>query len=278
MKFSQAWRMTERSGLAGRRIVVTRPAQQAAALLEALRAVDAEPLFFPVIEIVPLTDVSPLHALADKLSDYDFAFFVSANAVEQTLAIIPRGSWPASLRIVTVGPGSARALQSHGFDNVMLPASQFDSEGVLDLPALQTQAVAGKRVLILRGNGGRELLAQGLIERGARVDVQTCYQRRRAHTSPTALLQRFAAGELDAISFTSSEGARNFADLLNEDSHATGDHARDAKPGSALLAALPCFVPHSRIEAHLRALGAQHIVLTGAGDAALIASLQHHFR
>jgi len=104
------------------------------------------------------------------------------------------------------------------------------------------------------------------------VDVHACYQRRRANTDPTALLALFAANQLDAISFTSSEGARNFADLLNAKN---GDAQHQA---AALLAELPCFVPHPRIEAHLRALGAQHIVLTGAGDAALIASLQHHFR
>ncbi|MDB5887431.1 MAG: hemD [Rhodocyclales bacterium] len=253
-------------GLAGRCVVVTRPVQQATALLDALRAAGAEPLFFPVIEIVPLADTAPLQALASKLGDYDVAFFVSANAVEQTLAVIPRAQWPASLRIATVGPGSARTLHAQGFDDVMLPSSRFDSEGVLALHAMQAASIGGKRVLILRGDGGRELLAQTLVERGAHVDVHSCYRRRLAQTDPTNLLARVAAGGLDAISFTSSEGARNFVEIVA---------AADAR---GLLATVPCFVPHSRIEERLRALGAQHIVLTDAGDAALISALQHYFR
>jgi uroporphyrinogen-III synthase len=262
------------SGLAGRCVVVTRPAQQAAALLEALHGAGAEPLFFPVIEIAPLIDTAPLRALADKLVDYDLAFFVSANAVEQVLAIVPREQWPASVRIATVGPGSARALQAHGFDEVMLPASRFDSEGVLALPAMQASAIVGKRVLILRGDGGRELLAQTLSERGAEVDVLSCYRRCRADADPADLLARFAGGRLDAISFTSSEGARNFADIV--------DQARAGAEGGpsarAMLGAVTCFVPHARIEERLRALGARRIVRTDAGDAALVAALQHHFR
>ncbi|MDB5802521.1 MAG: uroporphyrinogen synthase [Rhodocyclales bacterium] len=264
--------MTEPFGigdLAGRCVVVTRPAQQAASLLDALRVAGAEPLFFPVIEIVPLADAAPLRALAAILADYDVAFFVSANAVEQTLAVLPPALWPASLRVVTVGPGSARALRAHGFEDVMLPSSSFDSEGVLAMAEMQPAAIAGKRVLILRGDGGRELLATGLRERGARVDVQGCYQRRPVAADPTDLLARFATKRLDALSFTSSEGARNFANVL--------DSASGAGGARAMLAALPCFVPHPRIEEYLRSLGAQQLVLTGAGDAALILALRQYF-
>ena len=243
-------------------------------MLDALREAGAVPLFFPVIDIVPLADTSDLRALAGRLGTYDIAFFVSANAVEQTLAVIPRAAWPASVRIATVGPGSARALQAQGFDEVMLPASRFDSEGVLDLPAMQAAAIGGKpggkRVLILRGNGGRELLAQVLAERGAQVDVVSTYQRRRAVTDPAELKARFAEDGLAAISFTSSEGVHNFADSLR------GDDGGSAMV-SELFASLPCFVPHPRIAEVLRAEGAQHIVLTGAGDAALIDALKNHF-
>jgi uroporphyrinogen-III synthase len=270
-KFSQAWRMAEHAALTGRRVVVTRPAQQAAALLDALRAASAEPLFFPVTEIAPLDDVTRLQALADTLANYALVFFVSANAIEQTLAVIPRARWPASVRIVTVGPGSARALYAQGFDDVILPESRFDSEGVLALPVMQAEAIADKRVLILRGDGGRELLAQTLAARGAKVDVLSCYQRCRADSDPAELLALFNAGGLSALSFTSSEGARNFVAILDK-------HDEGTVAAREMLAALPCFVPHPRIEAQLRLLGAQHIVLTGAGDAALVDSLEHHFR
>jgi uroporphyrinogen-III synthase len=273
MKFLHASRMAEGagtgSGLQGRCIVVTRPAQQATFLLEALRTAGAAPLYFPVIEIEALQDVASLQTLADRLSEYDLAFFVSSNAVAHALAAMPRMRWPDSVGIVTVGPGSARALHAQGFDDVMLPASQFDSEGVLDLPVMQGEVIRGKRVLILRGDGGRELLARTLCERGAHVDVHSCYRRQRANTDATDLLSRFDAGALDAISFTSSEGARNFVELIDREG---------AGRAHAVLAATPCFVPHLRIAELLRALGAQQIVLTDAGDAALIASLEHYFR
>lgn len=251
--------------LAGRCIVVTRPAAQAEALMQGLRAEGAEPLFFPVIEIAPLEDTQPLRALAARLAEFEYAFFVSANAVAQTLAVLPRMHWPASLRIVTVGPGSARALQTAGFTDVLLPAEQFDSEGVLDLPDMQAAAVRGKRVLILRGNGGRELLASSLRERGADVEVVSCYRRVPAQTDPAHLRARADAGGIDALSFTSSEGARNFVALLGA----------DAAP---LLARVPCFVPHARIAAEMARLGAQTVRPTAAGDEALIAALQDYFR
>jgi uroporphyrinogen-III synthase len=255
--------------LAGRGVVVTRPAQQAPALLDALRAEGADPLFFPVIEILPLADVTPLRELIDKLPAYDLVFFVSANAVEQALAVMPRIAWPTASRVATVGPGSARALQAHGFRDVMLPASQFDSEGVLQLAALQASEISNKRVLILRGDGGRELLAEGLRERGARVDVVACYRRKRADADPSEFMRRFAEKNIHAISFTSSEGARNLVDVLER-----------YAPGSAreVLTTVPCFAPHRRIENFLTSLGAQHTVLTDAGDAALILALRNYFR
>lgn len=256
--------MSELRGLAGRKVVVTRPAPQAAELLGRLQAIGADSLFFPVIDIAPLADSAPLLELGARLSEFDLAFFVSRNAVAQTLAVLPRPLWPASLQVATVGPGSAADLCAAGFENVLLPTGRFDSEGVLALPDFSAPGIAGRRVLILRGNGGRELLAETLAGRGAMVEVHGCYRRVAARTDPAPLRSAWAGGQIGAFSFTSSEGARNFAALL-------GDEA------AAMLASAPCFVPHERISQQLRALGAQAVVLTAAGDAAFVAAVQEHF-
>ncbi|GAA5162844.1 uroporphyrinogen-III synthase [Viridibacterium curvum] len=256
--------MPEARRLTGRRVVITRPAPQADGLIRLLQTVGAEPIFFPVIDILPLADTAPLAALADQLAQIDAAFFVSRNAVAQTLAVLPRERWPDSVAISTVGPGSAADLRAAGFADVLVPATQFDSEGVLALEVFSAAKIAGKRVLILRGDGGRELLAEVLQQRGAIVQVQPCYRRMPAQTDATALREAWRHGGIDALSFTSSEGARNFASLLGEEA-------------AALLASCACFVPHERIAQQLRGLGARSIRLTEAGDVGLVAALQEHF-
>jgi len=260
--------------LRGLGVLVTRPAAQAAALMKSLQAAGATPYFFPVIDIEPLTDQSALRALTDRLGNFHYAFFVSANAVVQALTVIPRAHWPVNLQTVTVGPGSARVLHDAGFANVMLPTEQFDSEGVLALPAFAREHIAGKRVLILRGEGGRELFAEGLRARDAEVHSIACYRRvparvdgREGTLTPLQVTELLGADELNALTFTSSEGVRNFVAMFD----AAGLSAHD------VLASLPSFAPHPRIVAQLHALGAAKACLTAVGDAGVLTGLREYF-
>lgn len=250
--------------LQGRGVLVTRPAAQAAALAAELTALGARVACFPLIEILPPAEPQALRALAARLGEFDLAFFVSANAVTHALAELPRAGWPATLRIATVGPGTARALHDAGFAEVLVPAERFDSEAVLDLPAFAPAAVAGKRVLVLRGDGGRELLADTLRQRGARVEQVSCYRRAAPTADPTPLLDAAAHGRLHAISLTSSEAADNLVALL-------GSRAAE------LLTRLPVFVPHARIAERVAALGGRRIHETAGGDAGLVAALVAFF-
>lgn len=250
--------------LAGRGVVITRPQAQAGRLAQRLAAIGARTLVFPVIDIAPLDDITPLQALRARLVEFDYAFFVSANAVEHALVAMPKACWPAGLQVVTVGPGSAQALRAAGFAEVLLPAERFDSEGVLALPIFQPDRIRGRRVLVLRGDGGRELLAETLRERGAEVEQVSCYRRRCAATDPAPLTTALAAGALHALSLTSGEGAANFVAIL-------GARAADA------LARLPVFVPHPRIAERVRALGAAQVIETAAGDDGLVAALVAFF-
>lgn len=248
--------------LAGRSIVITRPAGQADSLCAALTALGAEPLRFPLLTISPVRDRAPLAAMARRLGEFSLAFFVSPNAVKFGLdALLRVRPWPTGLAVSTVGKGSEAALAARGFQQVIAPDSGFDSESVLALPAFQAPAVAGKGVLILRGDGGRDLLGDTLRARGARVEYLTCYHRSGPIDEPALLLERARAGRLDALTLTSSEGLGYL----------------EALPGGEALLSVPVFVPHPRIGERAQVAGFTSVITTAAGDSGLIDGLVAHF-
>jgi len=245
--------------LRGRRIVVTRPAGQTEGLAELIRAEGGEPVIFPTIAILEPEDPRALAAAADRLERYDIAVFISPNAVEKAMAVIrSRRAWPAGVHAMTVGPRSAQALQREGVARVIAPTDRIDSEGLLECPELAN--VAGKRVVIFRGDSGRELLGDTLRDRGATVDYVECYRRARPDADVGALLRAWERGEIDAVTVTSSEGLRNLFEML-------GDSGK--KP----LQRTPLFAPHARIAANARALGCECVVETAPGDAGIAAAL-----
>ena len=253
----------QKSALAGRHIVVTRPAGQATHLAEALVARGARPVLFPVLAIEKLADVTPILDAAIALDRYDWAVFVSPNAVDQALAVIlAQRPWPAGVRVATVGHSSEEALARHGIGNVVAPQERFDSEALLALP--EFAVVAGKRVLIFRGDAGRDLFGDTLRERGAAVDYVSCYRRTRPALDPAPLLKLWSEGKLDALTVTSSEGLRNLYDMVG-------------KVGQGWLKRTPTFVPHARIAEQASALGLHNVVLTGPADAGLLAGLTDYF-
>lgn len=249
--------------LAGRSILITRPAGQADSLCAALAALGAEPLRFPLLTISPVVDPSPLQAAARRLGDFTLVFFVSPNAVHLALEVMLPvvDTWPAGVAVATVGKGSEAALAAKGFTDVIAPTDGFDSEAVLALPAFQPAAVAGRRVLILRGDGGRDLLGDTLKARGALVEYLTCYHRSGPADDFSPILTRARTGRLDALTLTSSESV---------------GHLR-ALPETAALLDIPVFVPHPRIATAARDAGFSTVIATGAGDQGLIDGLVGHF-
>jgi uroporphyrinogen-III synthase len=249
--------------LAGRHVVVTRPAGQAAHFATALSEAGAIPVRFPVLEIRDIEDPAALLEAAIRLDSFDIAVFVSPNAIQKALAVIlARRAWPASLRVVTIGKSSERELARHGIHDVISPPLRFDSEALLELPELID--VAGKRVIIFRGDGGRELLGDTLIARGARIEYLSCYRRGKPQTDPAPLLKLWEQGRLDAVTLTSSEGLRNFFDMVG-------------RLGQAWLRKTPAFVPHARIAEQARVLGLFNVIPTGPGDDGLMAGLVQYF-
>jgi len=253
----------ENSALAGRHVVVTRPAGQAAHLAEALAALGAQPVLFPVLAIAPLADPTPLLDAAIALDGYDWAMFVSPNAVAHALdVILAERRWPAHVRVATVGRSSEAALARYGIGGVVAPQERFDSEALLALP--EFAAVAGQRVLIFRGDAGRDLFGDTLKARGATVDYLTCYHRTCPHADPAPLLRLWNEGRLDALTLTSSEGLRNFFEMVG-------------RLGQSWLKQTPTFVPHERIAEQARALGLRTVIVTPPADAGLLAGLTEYF-
>jgi uroporphyrinogen-III synthase len=248
--------------LAGRTIVVTRPLAQAAGLASAIEADGGYALRFPLLDISPSPEPLALVEALRALADYRLVIFISPNAVAHAWpAIVAAGGWPPGVLPAAVGQGTRRALLAHGLTQCLAPTQRFDSEALLDLPELAAGAVAGARILILRGDGGRELLGDSLRQRGAEVDLLSCYCRSGPPQDSAVLLDAWRAGRLSAISLSSSEGLRYL-------------HAGLDSEGLGFLRATPLFVSHPRIADNARQMGLTRIILTAAGDEGMLAGLR----
>lgn len=246
--------------LRGKIIAVTRPRAQAAKLSGLIAAQGGQPFLFPLLDIAPAEDPAPLQAAIAQLDRYSLAIFISPNAVDFSLpAILAQRLWPASLQAATMGQSSVVQLANYGITQAIAPHERFDSEALLELPEFQAERVAGKHVVIFRGNGGRAFLGDTLRERGAEVCYVTCYHRS-APSNAVELMALWQNDQLDGLAISSSEGLRNLVGLLDT-------------VGRAHLSRTPVFVPHQRIAEVAQELGLQKIILTGPADAGIIAGL-----
>ena len=258
--------MNPSRALAGRRIIVTRPAGQAAGLAALIRDAGGEPLELPVIEIRDLAELAPFHAVADRLESFDCAIFVSRNAVRKAFALLGARRagrpWPAHLRVATVGAGSREELAAQGFADVIAPASRFDSEALLALPEFSN--VAGQRIVIFRGEGGRRYLGETLTARGAVVEHAACYLRVLPVAGRAGLEAAWAQGTVDAILVSSGEGFANLLEMLGGDA-------------PQRLAGIALFVPHPRVAGEAARQGLGRVFVAGPGDAQMAAALVAYF-
>lgn len=252
------------TSLNGRGVLVTRPAHQAAPLAELIVAAAGKPVLFPVLEILDADDLQPLYALIDQLDRVDMAIFISPNAVNKAMNLIKsRRELPATLKIAAIGRGSSKELKHFGITDIIAPTARFDSENLLEMPQLQD--VSGKRIVIFRGDGGREVLGDTLAARGARIEYAECYRRSRPNASAGGLLRQWSRNEINAVTVTSAEGLRNLYDMLG-------------KLGRQWLKTTPVFVPHPRILEVARELGLQCAVATPVGDEGLVQGMIEWFR
>lgn len=251
-------------------VIVTRPRAQADGLAQAVRASGRTAEILPLLEIGPVDDPAPLRAALARLHDYAMVVFVSPNAVNAAFAYVD--GWPPEVPLAVVGEGSRAALARHGVAapgytiHSPLDAAQSDSEHLL--LNLDLAAFAGRRVLIVRGDGGRELLADALGAAGATVEKVAAYRRSTPVLTPElgARLRALLAQPNDWI-ITSSEALRGLAGLV--DALAPGSDDIQSQFRRQRLV-----VPHARIAETAQALGLRHVTLTGSGDARILAALQ----
>jgi uroporphyrinogen-III synthase len=246
--------------LEGLRVVITRPAHQAGKLAALITAEGGGAVPFPLLAIVAPAESSGLETILDQLDAFDLAIFVSPNAVEHGLGAMGSRRLPSRLRLAAVGEATASALRARGLRDVITPTGRFDSEGLLATEALRD--VRGKRIVIFRGEGGRELLGRTLTERGAEVSYAECYRRVRPQIDPTTVVSALQHGKVDALTLTSVEAADNLLAMIGE-------------RGRALLNTTTIVVGSPRVADALRARGCRpHIVIAdNASDSALVTAL-----
>ena len=161
------------------RIIVTRPAAQAAVWVDELQRLGVQAQALPLIGIEPAADIAAVRAAWASLPALALVMFVSANAVQHFFAERPPGvPWPEALIAGSTGPGTSAALRSAGVSLIEEPAAEtaeFDSEALW--ARLRLRSWAGRRVLVVRGEGGRDWLSQRLREHGAEVEFLSAYRR-----------------------------------------------------------------------------------------------------
>lgn len=197
-------------------ILVTRPSPTGEQLVSRLRASGRGAWHMPLIDFAPGRELAQLADRLDALHTGDLLFVVSQHAIHYAdpyLRRLGRG-WPAGLNYYAVGRRSGLLLHSVSGLPVTWPQQGETSEDLLTLPTLQH--IDGKRALILRGNGGREVLEQALIARGAQAEYCECYQRSPVHYDGEAQSRRLLDLKIDTLVITSGEMLQQFYTLIPE--------------------------------------------------------------
>lgn len=207
--------MTEKQGLKPPVCLNTRPAHQGAQLAKALMQNGFKVLDFPTIQIVASPSTPFLETLARQLSNFDIVLFVSRNAVDYAFHYLNNITLAPDLQFGVIGKGSMQALQKHGVESQIIPAASFNSEGLLASASLQQ--VSAKRIIIFRGQEGRNLLGDTLRERGAQVTYCEVYRRELPQYPENTFARLTFEGFPDVVIFTSAEGLLNCHELLKPD-------------------------------------------------------------
>jgi uroporphyrinogen-III synthase len=251
--------------LAHRRILITRPPQQASELADRLRALGATPISIPTIEIVPPASFAALDAALASLSSFDVVAFTSANAVtafHQRARLL--GIVPQPRRIAVVGPSTARAVEAIGLQAGVIPPT-FTAQSLAETLRPEAQ---GKRFLLVLAEAAPTTLSDGLESAGSQVTVAAAYSNRIPAASLQAIASLFSnPGNCpDAVTFTSASTAANLVALL--------EAAGLTLPAAVVRASIGPITSRA-----LRDLGLPpHVEASESTIPALVAALELHFQ
>jgi uroporphyrinogen-III synthase len=245
------------TGLNGALILVTRPVAQANKLCQMITLQGGKTLRFPTLDI---RAASVDAVLIKKALCCHWLIFTSSNAVDFALkAFSGKMADLQSAQLAAVGQATANALQQAGLTVACVPHTEFSSEGLLAQPAMQN--VAGQHIMIVRGIGGREKLAQTLRNRGAQVDYLEVYRRCQPKADNVQLVHALQSGQLKAITITSGEALENLLAMLDE-------------PSAVILRKLPLLVVSDRIRQLALDRGFEQIAVSlQPTDAAILETL-----
>ena len=246
--------------MAATSVLVTRPAGQQGALVEALESAGFSTHHAPLIEVCPFDEPdAQQRSVLLGLCDFQHVIFVSRNAIRHGMNWID-DHWPqhpVGIHWYTVGDSSARLLSDYGLQ-ALTPDSEMSSEGLLRLPSLDQ--VDDQRVLIIKGEGGRTLLRDTLESRGARVEELAVYRRTVPSYAPGELVERLLGCGCELVLLSSGEGLHNMVSLLDD---AALEKAHQ----------LTLVVPGERVAEQARELGFDRVaVAANATDEAMVAA------
>lgn len=251
--------MNQANTLADKTILITRPDGREKHLRQLIEQAGGKVIHYPVINIQPPPelDIKQLIHLREQLHSFTMAIFISPTAVEQSRIYFP--ALPEHFTIVAIGSKTANALQQQNL-HVDIKASEHNTESLLKDPLFQMPKIEGHRVLIFRGVGGRALLGDTLIRRGAQVRYVETYQR---ELPPHPPLTEQQLTSLSGVTISSNDGLDNLITLMDDPS---------------LLIDIPLVVPSPRAQTLARQHGFKTIITAkDATDEAAINALSDYF-
>lgn len=239
-------------------VIVTRPRHQADEFVRLIEAAGGKAIRLPVI------DIQPLGWEPAELNPSDKLIFISANAVSAASPALKArcGDTLDKISVIAIGQATARALQQQGLNVSLIPPPPFNTEALLAMPEMQQ--IAGQHYTIIKGREGRELLAEELVHRGAKVKTCDVYQRVAAKPD-TEVLEHLDSSHRLIVAITSLEGLHNFFNIITSEQH------QRIKQHAQLL------VPGERIAEQARQMGMQHPIIqaNNPGDQSMLEAIVH---
>ncbi len=245
--------------LLNKTILITRPDGREKYLKQLIEQASGDVLHYPVFSIQPPaeSEIQQLKALQKKLHNFTMAIFISPTAVEQSHIYFP--VLPEHFIIVTIGAKTSRTLEQYNV-SVDLQAPEFNTESLLATTDFQMPGIKAHNILIFRGTGGRPLLGDTLVQRGAQVRYVETYCRK-LPTQPCLSSQQI--NRLNAITISSNEGLDNLIRLIEDPD---------------LLTDIPLFVPSQRAAVSAEKYGFKTIIKAkNATDEEMYLSLTRFF-
>ena len=243
------------------RALITRPRAKGEQLARQIEAAQGAALCCPFIDISAGQEFDKVSSLLEKLQPDDYIIAISDNAVNYANAslISENKRWPQQINYISVGPTTAQRWHKYGINHTEIPDTH-DSEGVLKL--LKNVPVEHKNIVILRGNGGRETMAEDLTKRTANVTYCEVYQRTAPHYDPEQLINKWQQFAINSVIITSGEILGNLIKTI---------------PYTALpwILNLHFIVPSQRIAALAYTLGIKHVTIaSGASNNSLFNAIE----